>query len=59
MFTQYPFDELKKVCNALKVDLKTRKIAYGLHKTNHKAAFNYTLGYPKRRYIEQQKPKEW
>lgn len=59
MFTQYPFDELKKLCNDLRVDQHTRRIAYGLHKTNHKVAFDYALGHPLRKYIEQQKTKEW
>jgi hypothetical protein len=59
MNTQYPFDDLKKICNDLKVDLKTRKIAYGLHKTNHRVAYEYALGYPLRHYVETMQAKEW
>jgi hypothetical protein len=59
MFTLYPLDELKKVCNILRVDKITRKVAYGLHKTNPKAAIEYVEGTPKRKYIEQQKTEKF
>lgn len=43
---EYLHQELRQLCNDLKVDQSTRKIAYGLFKTNHKAASDYVRGYP-------------
>ncbi len=50
----YTLGDLKHLCNILKVDMKTRMISYGLHKTSRKAAFEYVEGYPLRNYIERQ-----
>ena len=51
----YTLGVLKNLCNILRVDEKTRMIAYGLFNTNPRAAFHYVDGYPRRIAIERQK----
>lgn len=51
----YTMGDLKHLCNILRVDYKTRMIAYGLFNSSRKAAFSYVEGYPRRNYIEEQR----
>lgn len=47
--------DIKDLCSDYRVDHKTRMVAYGLFKTNRRAAAEYIKGYTRRRYIERQK----
>lgn len=47
--------DIKELCADYRVDYKTRMVAYGLFKTNKKAAADYIMGYTRRRYIERQR----
>ena len=46
------FNDLKALCNTLKVPLRTRKISYALWNTSHRAAVEYLEKYPIRTEVE-------
>jgi len=51
--------ELKRLCIEQRVDHATRTRAFGLHKTNPKAAQEYVLGYARRVKTEMRKQRRW
>lgn len=48
------FKDLKELCNSLKVPSRTRKIAYALYNTSHKAAVEYVEKYTVRESVKNQ-----
>lgn len=50
------FGDLKDLCADYKVDYKTRMVAYGLFKTNRRAAAEYVQGYIRRRHKQRIQP---
>lgn len=55
----FTMGDLKDLCADVGIyksrDNKARMVAYGLFKTNRKAAMDYVEGYPRRKHIENQK----